>query len=105
MNNKVNVPIGNYEEPYIEYKLTDFIDNLKEDLNKVPENFVDQAYIEIEANTDMYGDTSVSLGIYYKRPKTEEELSKDYAFMQTQEYKQRESDLSEYNRLKEKLGL
>jgi hypothetical protein len=106
MNDKVSIEVAQYEDYYcMDYNLKDFINKLNKDLNKIPDDFVDKASIGIYAKVNQYSDTTVELTISYERPKTIEEIAEEYEFIKTQQHNQRERDLKEYNRLKERLGL
>lgn len=62
-----------YHDTYVQCLCKDFIKNLSERLDKVPEEYRDHAVIHIYGVED-YGDVEVNIDLYYEAEDTPEEI-------------------------------
>ena len=78
-----------------------FLTFFKDKINEVPQEYRKSCRIEIEA----WGDSGISLDVYYYRPENKEEEAARVSEEQRRKDVWAAKDLADFNRLKDKLKL
>jgi hypothetical protein len=105
MRKNKTIKIYKEEECYaIPEKATEFMAFWQSKLDKIPDEFMDSARVEVEAESYHNG-ASLDVEISYVRPETDSEMeSREYQEKQIAD-RNKERKLAAYNKLKQELAL
>lgn len=100
---KVTETIYRREEySYDHWNLQAYQKFLSECIEKIPEEFREQAVIEFNCEHQGYGDYAVETHIYYERPKTKEELNEEARQRYAEKSSREKAERTMYENLKKK---